>query len=769
MEIHQEEAPAIRPMKSDNAEAESEMAVVLTPQLIRMLSSGVYQNNVRAILREYLCNAYDAQVEAGTLDKEIHLFLPNTIEPYFKIRDFGTGLSEDGIRNIFGAYGNSTKTKTNDQIGCFGIGSKSAFSYTDQFMVVSYYKDTKRTYTCFMENGLPRVRLMTTEDTEEPNGLEISFPVMDPADFKRFVNEAMFVLKPFNAQGVKYKVYGVVSGWEVQDYMKQVQGTNWFVSPDIRNGLVVRMGLVDYVVDHHQLHLDHDVRTIAEKGVCLTLPVGSVQPTPSRENLQIDDVTRKSLQEACDVVAKEMMVKAQEAINQAPNMQAARKTWHELFGGYHAPYYGLNANLKAEWRGRPLTTVVRPRNYGFEVVELAKQPSWSSVGVRCTTIQDMRMLDLNLDKRLVWEDYPSGEFRVKAWLNHFGTRDDVFYLVRPVKSANMHRPGVPRLPRGRDMKRFFEALGVGWKAFRMASSFPKKEREKPVRKNKGPDPGAKIFKLAMGQSGGSAWKAADIDITQGGYYVPIRHWKAQYEVDGVVKTVKPEEFERVMRAVGSFNNPTNPYDYPPVYGVNKDSVVKRMQKEGNWVNLFDHLIQTFWEMAKYTQDEEYWTKIRVRDSLPEFGYYEALMRSGARGRSKTILDFIPGNHEGPITTICHSVHELSTWLETAAPKYSAFTRDVFRSLKLFLLSLGVPGVSECKEGVWKDTRPVMDPDEMAQFIMESRQQYSIPSLIEAYPMLEEVSFFTPYLSQHRPKVLADYVLMVDKFRSCECK
>jgi len=53
-----------------------------------ILSSGLYANKIKAIIRELSCNAIDSHTAAGTTQPfEVHL--PTTLEPWFSIRDFG--------------------------------------------------------------------------------------------------------------------------------------------------------------------------------------------------------------------------------------------------------------------------------------------------------------------------------------------------------------------------------------------------------------------------------------------------------------------------------------------------------------------------------------------------------------------------------------------------------------------------------------------------------------------------------------------------------
>ena len=168
-----------------------------------ILSSGLYANKIRAIIREYSCNAVDSHTEAGNLETPFDVHLPNSLEPWFSVRDYGVGLDEQQVRDIFTTYFESTKNNTDELIGGLGLGSKSAFSYTDNFTIVAVKNGVKRVFTAFInEHGVPSIAPMGEEDSNEPNGVEIRFAVEDSWDFRKFQSEAQHVYKHFKLRPV---------------------------------------------------------------------------------------------------------------------------------------------------------------------------------------------------------------------------------------------------------------------------------------------------------------------------------------------------------------------------------------------------------------------------------------------------------------------------------------------------------------------------------------------------------------------------------------
>src|SRR6185369_4300729 len=78
-----------------------------------ILRNKMYSNPILAICREISCNARDAHREVGATEVPVHIHLPNTLEPYYKVKDFGPGISPDRMSNIFIKYTASTKREDN--------------------------------------------------------------------------------------------------------------------------------------------------------------------------------------------------------------------------------------------------------------------------------------------------------------------------------------------------------------------------------------------------------------------------------------------------------------------------------------------------------------------------------------------------------------------------------------------------------------------------------------------------------------------------------
>lgn len=263
----------------------------------QLLSSGLYTNKIRAVLREIGCNGVDAHVLNGEQATPIEVKLPNRLDNQFHIRDFGPGLSHTQIMHLYSTYFDSTKQASDDYIGGFGVGSKSPFAYTDSFTVVSRHNGVERVYAAFVnEEGMPTIATMNEETpTTEPSGLQVGFPVR-PEDFQSFETEAREVYSGFK---VRPTVLGVnlrledSAGKPVVDGVSLLPGANYH-----RREILLNMGGVRYPLSafaeklrNANNELTPEAQWLYEQHLEIDVPIGSVSVAASREALQYDKKT----------------------------------------------------------------------------------------------------------------------------------------------------------------------------------------------------------------------------------------------------------------------------------------------------------------------------------------------------------------------------------------------------------------------------------------------------------------------------------------------
>lgn len=154
--------------------------------LMEILSS-LYSDPQLAVLREYTTNALDSHIQAGT-SRPIEVFLPSRLSPEFVVQDYGVGMSEDDIREVYTVYGSSTKNHTDSLVGGFGIGAKSAFALGTTFSV-SAVKDGIKTVVVFDRDdaGIPVFDVVHSGPTSQPNGVRVAIGITDVHRFNALV------------------------------------------------------------------------------------------------------------------------------------------------------------------------------------------------------------------------------------------------------------------------------------------------------------------------------------------------------------------------------------------------------------------------------------------------------------------------------------------------------------------------------------------------------------------------------------------------------
>ena len=315
---------------------EREFSIKRTSKAFQILSSGLYSNKILAIVRELSCNAWDAHVAAGKNTLPIEIKLPTYVDDTFYVKDFGIGLSHEDVLNIYTTYFESTKTGSNDFIGALGLGSKSPFSYTNNFIVESRFNSVKRVYTAFInESGIPAIALMGEEVTDESNGVTVMFSVK-PNDRRAFAEAAAEALVYFNPS----PVLKGTADFKVNPITFTVSGTGWNVrntknSQYVGNGPRAVQGFVSYPIDMDQLLANAGdtrqlVGSLREIDMDIIVPIGEVEVAASREALSYDQRTIANLRARMAAMAPLLAAELQHNLDACPTVWEASK----LFSSY---------------------------------------------------------------------------------------------------------------------------------------------------------------------------------------------------------------------------------------------------------------------------------------------------------------------------------------------------------------------------------------------------------------------------------------------------
>lgn len=276
-----------------------------------ILSSGLYSNKIKAVIRELSCNALDAHVAAGKKDTPFEVHLPHALEPWFAVRDYGTGLNHDQVTSIYTTYFESTKTNSNDFVGGLGLGSKSPFSYTDNFTVTAIKDGRKGIYTAFInESGVPSIALMTEEQCTEPNGVEVKFSVNERFDFEKFRSEARNVFEYFEHHPtiLGFKDYKKIDRkYETKDI---IPGVHSYVDGNYMGRSTAVMGNIPYPIEvpNAELVLGSHLNSLLKCGLEMHFDIGELDFQASREGLSYIAPTIAAIKAKLEAVTAQLAI-----------------------------------------------------------------------------------------------------------------------------------------------------------------------------------------------------------------------------------------------------------------------------------------------------------------------------------------------------------------------------------------------------------------------------------------------------------------------------
>lgn len=300
--------------------SETTFRIKTTAKAFDILSSGLYTDRILAVVRELSCNAVDAHVAANKADMPFEIHLPNSLEPWFHVRDEGTGMSDEDVMNLYSTYFDSTKTCSNDFIGALGLGSKSPFSYTKAFEVISRHNGKRRMYSIFInEDGVPTIARLGEFETDEKNGLEVKITIK-PEDFGSFAQKTSTALRWFP---VKPRVIGYSNFKFAEIPTERSKGDTWKIfnagfTNDYSKMTAVQ-GNVAYKVDISKLNFTKADEVLLNNGhIVGFFNIGELETAASREEIRYDDRSKVALMERVHSIRQEVM---QQFIDKADNMK----------------------------------------------------------------------------------------------------------------------------------------------------------------------------------------------------------------------------------------------------------------------------------------------------------------------------------------------------------------------------------------------------------------------------------------------------------------
>jgi hypothetical protein len=595
-------APVNEAIVSNVAEI-GEFRIRNSAKAFSILSSGLYANKIRAIIRELSCNAVDSHAAAGKADTPFDVHLPNTLEPHFAIRDYGTGLSHQQVTQIYTTYFESTKTASNEFIGALGLGSKSPFSYTDNFTVTAIQNGVKGIYSAFINGeGVPSIALMMQEPTDEPSGVEVKFSVNERYDFDKFRQEARIVYKHFALRPVvsgngdfgfvdaNYESFDIVPG--VHSYANG------------RSGSVAIMGNIAYPIEVPAADQSiGDLRNLLGCGLEMHFGIGELDFQASREGLSYISETVAAIKAKLEQVNTALTVVISKEADAIENLWDRavflfKKKEHRLWTAavnqyaidtalptYNAKQYSYMTrfDFKVEDLASKYNIVIRLLSQhrgsktvtnGKSTTEYAPNHAKDANG-HYITWQEWRV-QVDADSHFIINDLKTGAAE-RARYHYKETGCNVYsraiwILDKADKTKDM------------DLKAFFAAIQEPPLARRFAASTLKQRERENMGRN--------VSILKLERRGGGGYRRDEQDMvwrdagdtskfvaTETYYYVPLSGF-TMLSAKGYQSG--KELYEDVKSLHNLFNG--------EIYGVRKTDI-EEIKKKANWKNFEDHIVE----------------------------------------------------------------------------------------------------------------------------------------------------------------------------------
>ena len=559
-------------IRSDSFE-ESKFTIEASAKAFSILSDGLYADKIKAVIRELSTNAYDAHIEVGKGNEPFLVHLPNRFEPNFYIRDYGTGLSHEDCMNLYTTYFGSTKTDSNDAIGCLGLGSKSPFAYTDSFTVTSYFNGEKRVYNSFKnEHDEPVFVLLSEEASDEVNGIEVMLSVAE-YDVEEFKDKAQEIYQYFKVIPKfdddteivvpEYLLKGSIWGLQAKDNKRSYHQS-------FEAGAI--MGQVRYPIDVDQIE-DSSVKNLLNSGVEIHFDIGDLDITPSRESLSYNEYTKKNIIDTCGYVIEEMKEVLQENFDECESLYSARVKFQQL---KHSPNTKGLAEIinagDAQWNGQNLWEGEEAKTFrvhkaeGKNTLRTLGRERYKSTTF-CKMIEYVRF-DHNQKMTIILDDLKRGAVgRSKAFAkskngdDKWSESNHLMYLIS-----------------GMTMDEVLVFLSCTEDDVTLASSLPTVGSNKSYSST-----GEQRSKLCMWKE--RRWQDVDVDMSAGGYFVEINRYDI-VDLEG-----ERNDFIGANSLIEAIKDITGePEKEIVLYGIKSQELKKKkFNSEGQWTNLLELL------------------------------------------------------------------------------------------------------------------------------------------------------------------------------------
>ena len=296
----------------------------------------LYSDPIGSIVREITSNCIDANRErdlklAGKIPMDpednkafwstkqtvcIEYLDKNTIlniERCIIFHDYGCGLSQRRVQDVFTTFGASTKRDNNYEIGGFGLGAKSPLAYADTFYVSSKFNGTETYYMIYRNNdNVPHMDQVYKTSTDQQNGTTIIVPIKtteDAVNFGKAISDQLAYFDNVIFKNIEY-LGKILNYYNKHSSAKVLEETDSYVITSDGSFPCLLVGRVRYPINWDLIKLrEYDYKA----SVAFKFDIGVLDLVPSREEVRYTantiNLITKALNDVKDQFKKDVSVK----------------------------------------------------------------------------------------------------------------------------------------------------------------------------------------------------------------------------------------------------------------------------------------------------------------------------------------------------------------------------------------------------------------------------------------------------------------------------
>lgn len=250
------------------------------------VSRNLYSNPIGSFVRELVSNGVDANRKSNSAELvKVNVYKEGSTW-YFQVQDEGLGMSPEHFTEVYMRWFNSDKRDNNEDIGGWGIGSKSPLSYQESYELTTVADGIEYEYIIVRQSPAPTATLLAQRETGKRSGTTVRVEILE-ADLFKLSKEIEKQLSYFNNVIVINEYYYYDNHFKIieSDLFKARDKEQPF-----GDNMHIVLGQVAYPIDWNILNMS-PVRV----PVGIKFEIGDLPVTLSREGIKYNDDGVKDL------------------------------------------------------------------------------------------------------------------------------------------------------------------------------------------------------------------------------------------------------------------------------------------------------------------------------------------------------------------------------------------------------------------------------------------------------------------------------------------